>query len=104
MRCCIAAIIQLRRIVMRKMLATALIGAAVTVSACGEGRSEEAGPVVSRNFQVGNFTEIKVAGPFDVDVKTGGQPSVSARGNQNLIDRLEVEVRGDTLVVRPKKN
>ncbi|GAA4708712.1 DUF2807 domain-containing protein [Sphingomonas lutea] len=88
---------------MRKVLAIVLIGAAAATSACGRDRSEEAGPVVSRTFPVGNFSEIEVAGPFDVDVKTGGQPSVSARGNQNLIDKLEVEVRGDTLVVRPKK-
>ena len=87
---------------MRKVLATALIGAAAT-SACGRDRGEEPGPMVSRAFQVGNFTEIEVAGPFDVDVKTGGQPGVSARGNQALIDKLEVEVKGDTLVVRPKK-
>lgn len=89
---------------MRKTLATVLIGAAAATSACGTSRSEEPGPVVSRAFQVGNFTEIEVAGPFDVDVKTGGTPGVSARGNQNLIDRLQVEVRGNTLVIRPKKD
>ena len=90
---------------MRKFLAAAAIGAAaVSTSACGRDRAEEPGPVVSRNFQVGNFTEIEVAGPFDVDVKTGASPSVSARGNQNLLDRLEVEVKGDTLVIRPKKD
>ena len=89
---------------MRKLIAPVLIGAAVTISACGEGRSEEAGPMVSRSFPVGNFTEIEIAGPFDVDVRTGANPSVSARGNEKLIERLEVEVRGDTLVVRPKKD
>ena len=89
---------------MRKFLAAAAIGAAATISACGDARSEEPGPIVARNFQVGNFTKIEVAGPFDVDVKTGANPGVAARGNQNLIDRLEVEVQGDTLVVRPKKD
>ena len=89
---------------MRKALATVLIGAAAATSACGNTRSEDPGPVVSRAFPVGNFTEIEVAGPFNVDVKTGGTPGVTARGNQDLIDRLQVEVRGNKLVIRPKKD
>ena len=89
---------------MRNALAALVIGAAAASSSCSYAKSEEPGPVVSRNFQVGNFTEIEIAGPFDVDVKTGANPSVSARGNQNLIDRMEVEVKGDTLIIRPKKD
>ena len=89
---------------MRQVLAAVLVTSAAFMSSCGDARGEEPGPVVSRNFPVGNFTEIEVAGPFNVDVKTGANPSVSARGNQNLIDRLEVEVNGDTLVIRPKKD
>ena len=86
---------------MRHLFAIALVGAAT--ASCGTARSEEPGPMVSRNFQVGNFTEVEVAGPLDVDIKTGGNPGVSARGNENLIEKLEVEVKGDTLVIRPKK-
>lgn len=87
---------------MRKALAAAVIAASFTTSACGRERSENPGPVVSRNFQVGNFTEVEVAGPFDVNIHTGANPGVSARGNQQLIDRLEVEVRGSKLLIRPK--
>lgn len=58
--------------------------------------------MVSRNYQVGNFTQVEVAGPFDVNIHTGANPGVSARGNQQLIDRLEVEVRGSKLLIHPR--
>jgi hypothetical protein len=87
---------------MRKSLAAAVIAASFTTSACGRDRSEDPGPTVSRNFQVGNFTRVEVAGPFDVNIHTGANPGVSAQGNQKLIDRLEVEVRGNKLLIHPK--
>lgn len=87
---------------MRIAIAAALIGAAAASSSCGHARNEEPGPVISKSFPVGNFTEVEVAGPFDVDLRTGANPSVSARGNQKLIEHLEVEVRGNKLVIHPK--
>ncbi len=87
---------------MRKALAAAVIAACTATSACGHNRSDDPGPMVSRNFQVGNFTQVEVAGPFDVNIHTGANPGVSARGNQQLIDRLEVEVRGSKLLIHPK--
>ena len=87
---------------MRKAIAAAVIAASFTTSACGRERSEDPGPIVSRNFQVGNFTEIEVAGPFDVNIHTGANPGVSARGNQALVDRLDIEVKGDKLLIHPK--
>jgi hypothetical protein len=89
---------------MRKAVAAAVIAASFTTSACGQHRNEDPGPVVSRNFQVGNFTQVEVAGPLDVNIHTGGNPGVSAQGNQQLIDRLEVEVRGNKLLIHPKND
>lgn len=88
---------------MRRAIAAAVIAASFTTSACGREHDEDPGAVISRSFQVGNFTEVEVAGPFDVNIHTGANPGVSAQGNQKLIDRLEVEVRGNKLVVRPKR-
>ena len=88
---------------MRKSLAAAIIAATAATSACGQTRSEDGGPTVSRNFQVGNFQEIEVGGPFDVTIRTGANPSVRATGNQKLIDRLVVEVKGDKLEIHPKR-
>jgi hypothetical protein len=88
---------------MRKSLAAALIAAFAATSACGQTRAEGGGPTVSRNYQVGNFQEIEVAGPYDVQVRTGGNPGVSATGSQKLLERTVVEVRGDKLVIRPEQ-
>jgi hypothetical protein len=91
---------------MRKVITAAIIAGAAATAACGNSRDEheDPGPAVSKGYQVGNFTEVEVAGPFDVDIRTGANPGVTARGNQKLIERLEVEVRGNTLMIRPKRD
>src|SRR5262249_53441617 len=88
---------------MRKPLAAILIAASVSTSACGHDRNADAGPMVSRSFQVGNFTEIEAAGPFEVTVRTGANPSVQAHGNKQLLDHLVVEVKGNSLSIHPEK-
>lgn len=90
---------------MHKAVTAAIIAAAASTAACGNARSGDGdpGPAVSRNYQVGNFTEVEVAGPFDVDIRTGANPGVSARGNEKLIERLDVQVKGNKLVIEPKR-
>jgi hypothetical protein len=87
---------------MRKSIAAAVVAASAATASCGQARSEGAGPTVSRNFQVGNFQQIEVAGPYDVTVRTGSNPSVSAQGSQKLLDQTIVEVRGDKLIIHPE--
>lgn len=89
---------------MRNFLIAAIIAASAATGACGRIHEEGAGPTVSRNFQVGNFQEIEVAGPYDVTVRTGANPGVSARGAQKLVDGAVVEVRGDKLVIHPPEH
>ncbi|MEP7130089.1 MAG: head GIN domain-containing protein [Sphingomicrobium sp.] len=89
---------------MRKSIVAAVAAASAATSACGHDRGEGAGPTVSRNYQVGNFQAIEVAGPYDVDVRTGANPSVSARGGEKLLERTVVEVRGDKLVIGPQEH
>jgi hypothetical protein len=88
---------------MRKSVAAALIAVSAATSACGQTRAENGGPIVSRSYQVGNFQEIEVAGPYDVQVRTGANPAVSARGSEKLLERTVVEVRGDKLLIRPER-
>jgi len=74
--------------------------------ACHVGADAEArdpGPEVSRNYQVGAFDRIAVAGPYDVNVVSGGQGGVSAKGGENLLAETEVLVEGSTLTIRPRK-
>lgn len=89
---------------MRKALLFGIAAAALAASGCGRTHAEDGGPTVQRAYQVGNFTEVEVAGPFDVEIRTGSNPGVTARGNEKLIERLQVEVRGDRLVIRPDKD
>lgn len=80
-----------------------VMAAAIALSACTVSKAEDGGPTTSRTFPVGGFTKIEVAGPFDVDVTTGGQPNVAAQGPQKLLDRMVVEVDGSTLRIHPEK-
>lgn len=89
---------------MRNIIAAAVITGSAATAACGQQRAEAGGPTVSRNYPVGNFREVEVGGSFDVDVRTGAQPSVRAEGSEKLIERLTVEVKGDRLLIHTKRN
>ena len=54
-----------------------------------------------RTYTFGSFDRVRVEGPFDVRVATGGSPGASADGPAAALDRLEVRVEGNTLIVRP---
>jgi len=86
---------------MRKSLIAAIAAGSATVAGC-QVRGEESGATVSRNYQVGSFQQIEVAGPYDVEVRTGPAVSVSGSGSERLLERTTVEVQGDKLLIRPE--
>jgi hypothetical protein len=53
----------------------------------------------TRNFGVTSFEKVRVDGPFKVTLKTGVAPFAKASGSQAALDRVAIEMRGDTLVV-----
>ena len=53
----------------------------------------------TRNFGVTSFEKIRIEGPFDVSLKTGVAPFARASGSPAAIDRVAIEVQGNTLVV-----
>ena len=53
----------------------------------------------SRNFGVSGFTKIRVDGPYRVRLTTNVAPFARASGPAAALDRLAIDVRGDTLVV-----
>ncbi len=55
---------------------------------------------VTESFDVSDFTEIDVAHAFDASVSVGDATSVEIEVDEELLDRLSVEVDGETLVVR----
>lgn len=82
------------------------VAAVALVAAChsrSEGEVREAGPAVSRDYQVGAFQRIAVSGPYKVEVHAAGAPSISATGGQNFLDQTEVVVEDGTLKIRTKK-
>lgn len=90
---------------MRKSIWLGVIAAAASAG-CGQNHGSESGDggaTVQKSYQVGSFNQIEVAGPYDVDVSTGGAPAVSASGPQKLLDRLVVEVRGNKLLIHPQQ-
>jgi len=86
---------------MRKSVALVIAGTAA-LAACSRGSAEDGGPTVSRNYQVGNFQQVELAGHYDVEIRTGAPLSVSARGPEKVLERLKVEVDGDKLTIRPR--
>lgn len=89
---------------MRHFVRTAIfLPIMASLAACGA-TAAKAGPDASRRFAVTPFTQIESAGSFDVQVTTGQAPSMVATGPKELIDRLEIEQRGDRLIIRNKRN
>ena len=53
----------------------------------------------TRNFGITSFTMVSVDGPFSVTLKTGVAPFARASGSAAALDRVSIDVEGDTLVV-----
>lgn len=88
---------------MRKSLGAAAIAASATLAGCNA-QAEDGGTTVSRTYQVGAFEKLEVAGPYEVEVRTGPAASVSAQGSEKLLDRTKVEVRDGRLVIHPEQS
>ena len=83
------------------LAAIGLLAAGCHVGADAEDR--EAGAEVTRSYQVGAFDRLEVAGPYEVNVVTGGQLGVSAKGGENLLAETDVLVENGVLKIQPKK-
>lgn len=53
----------------------------------------------TRNFGITGFDKVRIEGPFNVSLKTGVAPFARASGSPAALDRVAIEVRGNTLVV-----
>ena len=83
-----------------------LAAAVLALGACHVGANagdKNAGPKVSRNYNVAAFDRIEVAGPYDVKVVTGGKAGIRANGNEKLLNETDVVVEGGVLKIMPKK-
>jgi hypothetical protein len=74
------------------------------LGACSMGEaSEGSAQRGSRDFQVGAFDKISLAGSPDVVVTVGGAPSVRAEGDSAVIEKLDIRVENGTLRIGYKK-
>lgn len=87
---------------MNKAIIIGMAAVAAASSGCVRGQGESEEPAKARNYQVGAFDRLEVAGPYEVTVVTGGAPSVRATGGEKSIERMVVEVRGNTLKIHAK--
>src|SRR5919106_1475337 len=85
------------------LAAVSLIATACNFGDGADAKERDPGPEVTRSYQVGAFDKIAVAGPYEVNVVTGGQGGITAKGGSALLDETEVVVDGDTLEIKPKK-
>jgi hypothetical protein len=74
---------------MRTFLTAAVAAAAIAAPA----------DAATRNFGITSFEKIRVDGPFNVSLATGVAPFARASGSPAALDRVAIEVRGNTLVV-----
>lgn len=81
---------------------TAFIQAAA-ISAIAVATVAGAQGLIGRNYNVGNFDRIEVAGPYNVEVRTGDRVSVAGRGTTELMQRTIVEVKDGELSIHPRR-
>ena len=56
-----------------------------------------------RSYDVAIFDEVKAAGPHQVIVTVGGNTSVTAEGDADILDALDIRVEGDSLKIGHKE-
>jgi hypothetical protein len=90
------------------MRATMMLAGLLALGACGaEARHDDetrtSGQAGRRDFQVGAFDRVELAGSHDVIVKVGGAPGVYAEGDTGILEKLEVSVDNGVLRIGQKR-
>lgn len=81
----------------------ALASSLLLLGACHAGAHDngnESHASVARSFQVGAFDKISLEGSPDVIVAVGGQASVRAEGDSEMMERLEITAENGELKIR----
>jgi hypothetical protein len=73
-----------------------LIGLLVTGCLVGSG------PMVEKNYQLSDFSEIEISNDFEYDISRSETYSIIASTHKNLVDHLDISTSGQTLKVRFK--
>jgi hypothetical protein len=75
-----------------------------SIALAGAAAAAAAGPAMAaeKSFQVGDFTGVSVSAGIIAEVSVGGAVSTRAEGTDEGIEKLEVFVKDDELVIRRK--
>ncbi len=88
-----------------KIILGLLLASVILFSSCDNESIRASGEVTSREFSLANYTGLEVGGAFDVFVRfSPTEQSVVIEANENLQNRLVVQVVGNTLQIRPENN
>lgn len=78
---------------MKKLQTTAIVAALL----CGSSFGVQARDTAEQMRDVPSFKEVLLKGSMDVDITVGGAQSVKVVADDDIIDNIETEVRGDEL-------
>jgi hypothetical protein len=85
------------------MRGATILSSILVLAACNmTGAHDEiqpSGKMGKKQYQVGGFDKVALAGPHNVVVTVGGAPSVRAEGDTGLLDRLDIRVEGGELKI-----
>jgi hypothetical protein len=87
----------------RLWAAAAILLAASACSANNNAAVTGSGSGGQRNYTVGGFDRVELAGHYDVRVTIGSAPSVRAEGDEAELERLEVSVHNGQLRIGSKR-
>jgi hypothetical protein len=60
------------------------------------------GPLITKDYDLGNFTAVNAGSAFQVEITQSDKYSVSVTVNESLVERLDVGVTGNTLHISLK--
>ena len=89
-----------RMIIVISILALATIACSVN----GFGFSQGSGIVVSEDREIGDFSQVSLEGFGELIITQGDQAALTITAEDNVIDKIITEVRGDTLVITFEKD
>jgi hypothetical protein len=77
----------------------ALASIACTVNFDGFGLSQGSGVLVTEDREIGEFSKVSLEGFGEMSITQGEEASLIITAEDNIIDKIITEVRGDTLVI-----
>jgi len=64
---------------------------------------EGSGVAVTEQREIGTFSHIEFEGGARLEITVGGEPSLEVTADDNFLELIVTELRGDTLVIEPTK-